>query len=497
MKPKFKPRELIWMTLPVLVIGGVAWWKTHQPTIYEIASTPPEDLTQGPIRLVMADWKPQPTSPGDIATGHTLKWGTRFWVAGKARGTLRDLWTPELTKSLSLQYRQGENWRRVQFPGGWNGMRAWMGEGVMSRRLDLAMPMNLVPTNADEVRLRGYLQALIFERISGRDTIDKMRSLPIDLLIKTKGENLSTPQVSHESPLKVEQTTIQLSGDAANDERTERSNAFMQVKLRWNHSLFQREKPLGFATQKVELLDDKGHDWMRHLPAPLERPGSDNIGGADKLNQHFFGLPEEDPTWAAEVQTSQVPTSAGELRLRALVAPEWENGYADWPVQIECIVRPRWLTRPPHDLKVQKVSVIMQHAEGAPYALTPVVSVELLYTSPNPVFARGVTLDQCGWSPDPKAPKGTLASTGGTRNCWDESNRVVAQIPSERGGFGLVREAKAGENELIVNWNQHLEDKLTSSILSDFTKDIIPLEPEINKDRITAKYELMLRSGVW
>ncbi|BCM90336.1 hypothetical protein IAD21_02187 [Abditibacteriota bacterium] len=478
-KPKFKSRELLWMTLPVLVIGGVAWWKIHQPTTYEISTTPPEDLNQGPMRLVMAEWKPQPPNPSDIATGHTLKWGTRFWFAGRTRGKVGVLRTFTLTNALNLQYRKANKWHLIKYPGGWNGLRVWLDEGNFRRRLDVALPMNLVPQGTDKVRLHGFLQAEIGERIGKYDYTRNLKSSLVDISVKIPGAEPVIAQTEHQSPLTVEEAQVHLLGDAANERLKQgRVNARIQTKLGWSHPLWRRDKPIGFATQKVQLLDERGHDWLLHASETIYDSACENIGDVDKFQMSGV-IHEAGPAWWADVQTSSIPRSAGELRLRALVAPEWKGGYTDWPVQVESVVRPRWLTRFPRDLKVQKVSVAVQKVESAtsPTLYPPIVSVDLQYTGTKPLFPRGES----------------EAGDCGASICWEDHELSASQIP-----FGEyispipMREAKPGENELIVSWSQRVEDETSHSLVPEFSQfgGITVLQPQINKDHITVKYVL-------
>jgi hypothetical protein len=71
MKAKFG-REIVLLTLPVFIIGAVAWWKNR--------NGPPEDLMSGKARLVTRV-RILEVTPFDLYRGNTHKFAIDQWAA--------------------------------------------------------------------------------------------------------------------------------------------------------------------------------------------------------------------------------------------------------------------------------------------------------------------------------------------------------------------------------------------------------------------------------
>ncbi len=80
MKARFKLREIVWMTLPVVLLGGVAWWKSRNDN--SAYFTPPEILTIGPPRVVVGKWREFKPTPFDVYRGYVQNFQVPLWVAG-------------------------------------------------------------------------------------------------------------------------------------------------------------------------------------------------------------------------------------------------------------------------------------------------------------------------------------------------------------------------------------------------------------------------------
>lgn len=496
MKPRFKFRELVLVTSPLALFGAFIWWRTHVPSTPEIATTPPVPLNAGPFRIVLAPWQPLLPSAGELASGHTYKLGTRFWVAGATTGRLRHLNHAELTRDLHLDYKRNGRWQTVRASGGWNRLRSWTSEGDLSQRLDVALPMSSVPSDAKEVRLRGTLSAKVFERTQG-DRVINLRSSPVDVLIKSKHLQGVFPP-PREPSLQLKHINVALLGDTANapnysrilDQRASASiivNAHVIAELRWNCPFWQKERSPFFTAQTIQLLDRSGHDWLLHKPSDESQNGVHNLGEMDKCINYRSQFSSQQAFWGADVNTNSIPLNVGELRLLALISPEWPDGTTDAPLQVETVIRPLWLTQRPRELALQKVNVAWGHTDGYPYGdkkKCPVVTADFVYTGTMPVFARGESESQCAI----KTPTGYTS-----RLCWEDHDSASAQIPFGQSLMNKpLRQAKPGENELIVSWSHRVENKITHQIAPSCRSDkaVKVLAPQINGSKVHVTYTL-------
>lgn len=105
-------REAALMMLPILIIGGVAWWKNR--------NAPPEDLMSGQARIV-THVRALEVTPLDLYRGYTHKIAIDQWAAGKLPptpaprpGAIRSYRQIEPRYSpLYVTFRQGRTWKRT------------------------------------------------------------------------------------------------------------------------------------------------------------------------------------------------------------------------------------------------------------------------------------------------------------------------------------------------------------------------------------------------
>jgi hypothetical protein len=105
-------REAALLMLPILIIGGVAWWKNR--------NGPPEDLMSGQARIVTRV-RTLEVTPLDLYRGYTHKIAIDQWAAGELPPT--PVPRPGATRSyrqiqpryspLYVTFRQGSTWKRT------------------------------------------------------------------------------------------------------------------------------------------------------------------------------------------------------------------------------------------------------------------------------------------------------------------------------------------------------------------------------------------------
>ncbi len=186
MKSKFG-REIALLTLPIAIIGGVAWWNPKLKSWSGHGA--PRGLYEGKPRLEITDWKRETPSALDFAVGISSRWTVTTWVGGVC---LVDGKPPrqggmEFPENLYFAWKRGSKWNRTPFvygPSELDVMNLGGWDKPPSNKVHLGLPMDLVPHDAEEVRLRG--------RFNGwtvcHSGLIKSPSTPIDQLIKTSSE---------------------------------------------------------------------------------------------------------------------------------------------------------------------------------------------------------------------------------------------------------------------------------------------------------------------
>jgi hypothetical protein len=141
-------RELALLTLPVLVIAGIACWKASGGSL---------PINHGPLRLSSSGFEPIQPSPLEVSKGLVFKAKANMEVLGDPRFPLwSDVKVGPVWGEIGthLEYRTGQNWIETQWKPG-NGPQ-WLGgpPGEMS----VAAKLSQIPASAQEVRLRGSLK---------------------------------------------------------------------------------------------------------------------------------------------------------------------------------------------------------------------------------------------------------------------------------------------------------------------------------------------------
>jgi hypothetical protein len=475
-KPIF--REITLLSLPVLLIGAVALWKTWAPPPDDFLSiTPPANAEFGPLRLEWGEWKTVAPSAGEAATGHLVKKIGRVWVAGEGRKKWRHHDFYDLSaQDFALEYRRGAKWQKIARNGGWNGIRETRfhqeeieKKEVQHQKFALAVPFALVPRDADEVRLRGKMNLRASQFNGTAFNYRRIETPQVNFGLWKKGQAWPTPKVNRTPSLAVRKVETRWMGEAAeqwNQDRNQIYNARVSTKVKWNPPMLPRDvSSLQFEMQSVQLLDDAGRDWMK--VAPSQRLGIDI---RERMKLVDLSSPKQqrgENDFYLDVATRFIPKSAGAIRLKAKVAVwNFRDESRDWPVEIAAIVRPQWMTKTPKNLrlksvrftKVRKAVDFLQKGNDVVdiYAMVPCVEAVLEYRGKKPLVVRG-EVGKSNFAPG-----------------QFERDSIIASIPFGDRLYGIYHnaplgEAKKGEDELITSWSQRVatpKDTLTAQFHS-------------------------------
>lgn len=455
-------RQLLVLTLPPLVIGGVAYWKGQQEN-----SDQPELLVEnpnvGPLRLGLTQWKHQPPSPGEMATGHTVKYGARVRLVGQESGQ----WTLGSIHldigDLYLEYQHYGNWRPISSPAGWSKIRCQVlrqadtpaEEAGQVLDFSLALPWSEVPPEASMVRLRGAITGTALRFVAGTPRQERVTCL---LGADVKAEDPPRPgaEVDRTSSLSSGPAEVRIMGEAAavaisgHGHHLATAVAEFDINTGFSPPLWDRNaRPYEIVPQKVQLLDDRGKDWLpwwrRNNVATAWDHG--NLGWDPNLGAPVQLVTSTTQKYQIQVSTRAVPPGVGRLTLKAwLSRRDRISGEEDWPVEVEAVVRPGWVTRRPANLWLQNVKFVAngtQETNGA--AGPPYVEASLLYRGSKPLVVRGeVDPDGRRWAP------GQL-----------ERATIISQLPFGSREYGLfngatLHEAGQGQDELLVSWSQRV-----------------------------------------
>jgi hypothetical protein len=225
MKTKFV-REIALLMVPVLLVGGVAWWRN--PSGSHLSLTTLGDFFDSePQRLKFSRFQPAEVSAPDMKQGYdwsastTVRTVGRFdappgWKAsGSTLGGARD---------IQVVYRQGSVWTSLPKR---SSERCVLNSINLSTDVQkFGVDLNAVPPDADEVRLRGRFERRVDYtgpiplawtppkdlQIRGRNRTLTLRSEPFDVQIKGEGEPMpQSPPLSRVSPITFVKAHYQIS----------------------------------------------------------------------------------------------------------------------------------------------------------------------------------------------------------------------------------------------------------------------------------------------
>jgi len=217
---KFCAREILWMTLPVLLLGGVGW-RTFLP----VEERAPEDVTQGQPRAVVGKWRAVPLSAFDVYRGYGAKYEVSLWSAGRFAPLVPTIGVRGISLSREIQfqyptpnvvYRRGAKWCALPSTDETPSVEFEFSpeSQTLGERLAVPLLVRLPPDpNVNEVRLRGRLHLMVYDREQSRlpsgaitdDIIGEhpLISPPVDFAVSMAEVKRLNPQVARVSPLRL------------------------------------------------------------------------------------------------------------------------------------------------------------------------------------------------------------------------------------------------------------------------------------------------------
>lgn len=261
-------REASLLLLPVLALGGVAWW----------INVGPGRESREPFRLVVQGVERQTATARDVGEG----FDTRFVVSLGHRGRTPQHWGERTGSIIFGKPRCLRSKRRE-----WD---TWSQSRVASRSLDFdaarnayvmtfAARMTDVAPREGEVRLKLAIAAWSNDN-SNVPQSDAIPKTDFEFTARRRGEKIKVPQVSRRSPLQARSVSVRYSSD----ERDKRPISLVSVRL-----LF---RPLPQVNGKTPRLHRIGDDYFEdeHGQRTPTRPSwtSSSIG-SDEF-EHFFDI---------------------------------------------------------------------------------------------------------------------------------------------------------------------------------------------------------------
>jgi len=210
---KFSAREVVALTLPVVVLGGGAWWMGRGGKLPQLHNS----LDPGPLRIEYTPFQPVQPSPYDVSQGYSWGVSTRVEMRGKwnpPKGWKQ--WGEFVCGGLEkVVYRRGKGWREAASVNRFNLVQT--GSSSDAGTTVLVVNLQTVPRDAEEVRIRGRFRRDLdftgpipraWKKPSHMTIFKSDRSLaveskPFDIQIKGPNEPFPLPVVSHQSPLQI------------------------------------------------------------------------------------------------------------------------------------------------------------------------------------------------------------------------------------------------------------------------------------------------------
>ncbi len=216
MKPKFA-REIALLTLPILIIGGVAFLRLINGRIALPSFLTSNPFDPGPMRVEFSPLRKVQLEPIQVAQG--IDWAASSNVQIRGRWNTPTGWKKAITgisgKPNWLVYRRGEKWKTI--PNSKNGESAISANLDLNGNYEIDVRLDNVPKDADEIRLRGrFIREQWYTGkipsgwkppknllVAGPNRILTLVSPPFDVQIKGPNQPLSVPVISHKPDLEL------------------------------------------------------------------------------------------------------------------------------------------------------------------------------------------------------------------------------------------------------------------------------------------------------
>lgn len=335
-------REIALLTLPVVLLGGIAWWKTRGGSMAQLRGAP-SDIYSGAPRLEIGEIKPLEMTQWDVAQGFVWGIDAAVWQGGESpvapgvKASGGSSWVES-----SVFYRRGAHWSKAEAPDKLTIVRhisgQWTPFGEFASRRDqqVKVRLNGVPRDAEEVRLRGTFFDQQMYRGPGCRGVSgegwktygagactfKMKTKSFYVpIVKTKGA-WPNPQVSRETNLEFVDAKWIVDGNLGE---------FILLVRRKDGTEWKNKS---LASQNVQIFDDDNR--------PIELFDSRNKGKFTVLSmgsyaqERFNSQRDKSELYAPVVWVDSVAPKQGwdsvkfPLTLRAQVS----DG-TNWPLQID------------------------------------------------------------------------------------------------------------------------------------------------------------------
>ncbi len=314
MNKKLRPRELIWMTLPVVLLGGAAWWFDSGGQMSGLRLGNP--LDPGPLRIEYTPFQPVTLSPYEVSQGYD--WAAKTQISQRGTWAVIKNWTPtgsdlHSARQTRLIFRRKGIWKAV--PRGVNersvadSMR--FSEDAQTTEVELKVRLDKVPRDAEEVRLRGWFERIEFYSgampkgfrapknllITGTNRVLTLESQPFDLQIRGSNEVFPQPMVSHTPQIELLSTRWFY--------ETQRHSFVAHLRHLENGNW--QSNPVSYLSD-VHIFDAKGHSVELYQNGG--KGGRYIPQGAGTYNQHIFSsqMPFNEimvPLWDSECEPRQ------------------------------------------------------------------------------------------------------------------------------------------------------------------------------------------------
>ncbi len=205
-------RELWWMTAPVVLLGGGAWWFNHRASLRA-------EQTKGPPRLSPLTWERVAVTPSDVAQGYKFAVKTQVKLWGEVEAPrpfytfTPQYWIEPKTFHLEYRPRAAQQWKEARAAKDELPYSFLIADSGVTVRFRLSS----VPHDAQEVRARGYFKiSRSFQAPSSwaptsgyfkttENSKYKYRfwsvaaHAPFDIVVKRPDEPFPRPQVSRQA----------------------------------------------------------------------------------------------------------------------------------------------------------------------------------------------------------------------------------------------------------------------------------------------------------
>ncbi len=268
----------------------------------------PRGLYEGKPRLEITDWKAETPSALDFARGISSRWTVTTWHGGvyQADGKLPRLGGMLYPNNLYFAWKREGKWHQTplrygapEFDVKIFGVRT----NPTSNKVHLGLPLDLVPKDANEVRLRGRMEGWMARQAG---TVH-FSSAPIDVSLKAPGEKWPEFAGSRVSPLKL--VEAEQNWNPPLSKRTP-NTAYWEVAGVFSYS--------GEATKKN--IDD-AQSWVEDAKGKRVKDVSSNSWGN-------FREGIGSPIWT--VNTSKLNPKNGPFTLKSWVYLDKE----EWPLRV-------------------------------------------------------------------------------------------------------------------------------------------------------------------